>query len=30
MMAMGSDDLEPIDGEETREPVFGLAAYWIR
>lgn len=30
MMAMGSDDLEPIDGEETREPVFGLTAYWIR
>ena len=30
MMAMGSNDLEPIDGEETREPVFGLTAYWIR
>ena len=29
-MAMGGDDLEPISGEETKEPVFGLTAYWIR
>lgn len=30
LMAMGGDDLEPISGEETKEPVFGLTAYWIQ
>lgn len=30
LMAMGGTDLEPINGEETKEPVFGLTAYWIQ
>lgn len=29
MMAMG-DGLEPVEGEKTVEPAFGLTAYWIK